>query len=177
MKKNKKILIIIGPGFEDSETIIPYYWLQVLGQVDVCTSNDLEVKSKHGLSMSELFLKPTVKIQDLKVTDYDAVIIPGGLEGPDRIRQNKLLVDFVKQMYDEGKLISSICHGPWVLIEAGIVKEKKVTCYIGMKTDLINAGAKYENKPVVRDFNIITADHPRNITPWMETTIEYLLKK
>lgn len=170
MKKTKKVVIITGPGFEDPEVIYPYYRLQEEGYiVEVVTSSDSEVRGKHGYPMV-----PTKKIVDLNVEDYNSVIIPGGHEAPDRVRQVKEILSFVKQMYEAGKIVSSTCHGPWVLISAGIIKGKNATCYKGMKDDLINAGANYKELPVVVDGNIITSDHPRNLGPWMKTTIKLL---
>jgi len=167
------VVIITGPGFEDSEVIFPYFRLQEEGySVDVVTSNDLPVTGKHGYPQ-----EPTIKISELGKKKYDLVVIPGGNEAPDRVRQVKEILDFVKQMYKKGKVISSICHGPWVLISAGIIKGKNATCYKGMKDDLINAGAFYREVPYVIDGNIITSDHPRNLGVWMKTTISLLRKK
>lgn len=172
MNKHKRVVIITGPGFEDSEVIYPYYRLQEEGYiVDVVTNNDSEVRGKFGIPMT-----PTKKILDLDTQVYAGVIIPGGHEAPDRVRQVKDILNFVKKMYKGGKIVSSTCHGPWVLISAGIMKGKQATCYIGMKDDLINAGAKYRVAPVVVDGNIITSDHPRNLGDWMKTTVK-LLKK
>lgn len=168
--KTKKTVIITGPGFEDAEFIYPYYRLQEEGfVVDVATHNDIAVKGKHGYP-----LKPTIFISELDIQNYDAVIIPGGHEAPDRVRQVQKILDFVKDMYNEDKVVSSTCHGPWVLISAGIIKGKKATCYKGMKDDLTNAGAIYQNKPVVVDKNIVTSDHPENLGIWMKTTISLL---
>lgn len=168
--KTKNIVIITGPGFEDPEVIYPYYRLQEEDfVVDVATSNNEEVKGKHGY-----LIKPTIKIKELKVANYIAVVVPGGHEAPDRVRQVKEILKFVKGMYRAGKVISSTCHGPWVLISAGIIRGKKATCYIGMKDDLINAGAHYQEKPVVVDGNLVTSDHPRNLTVWMRATIDLL---
>lgn len=170
--KQKRAVIITGPGFEDPEVIYPYYRLQEAGlTVDVATNSDVEVKGKHGYPM-----KPTVHVADLKAADYDAVVIPGGHEAPDRVRQVKEVVLFVHGMFAAGKVVSSTCHGPWVLIEAGIVRGKRATCYVGMKTDLINAGAKYLADPVVIDGNLVTSDHPRNLGVWMKATLEVLQK-
>jgi len=168
--KQKKVVIITGPGFEDPEVIFPYYRLLEEGfNVDVVTSNNLEVEGKHGYP-----IKPTVKFEELKFYDYDAAIIPGGHEAPDRVRQVKEILKFVKNMHNAGKVVSSTCHGPWVLISAGILKGKKATCYPGMKDDLINAGAAYREAPVVVDDNLVTSDHPRNLGPWMKATISLL---
>lgn len=167
------VVIITGPGFEDSEVIFPYYRLLEEGfSVDVVTSNDQVITGKHGYPQS-----PTIRISDLRKKKYDLVVIPGGNEAPDRVRQVEEILDFVKQMYTKGNIVSSICHGPWVLISAGFMKGKKATCYKGMKDDLINAGALYSDQPVVIDGNIITSDHPRHLGIWMKSTISLLRNK
>jgi protease I len=170
--KTKKVVIITGPGFEDPEVIFPYFRLLEEGYlVDIATSNNLEVKGKHGYHFA-----PTIDFEKLNVNDYQAVIIPGGNEAPDRVRQVKSILKFVKNMYKSGKIISSICHGPWVLISAGIIKGKKATCYPGMKDDLINSGAFYKKEAVVIDGNIITSDHPKSLGQWMKETLKALSK-
>lgn len=166
----KKVVIITGPGFEEPEVIYPFYRLQESGiSVDVATSSDEAVKGKHGYQFT-----PNIKIKDLRVKKYVAVIIPGGHEAPDRVRQVKKILQFIKRMHGAKKVIASTCHGPWVLISAGVIKGKKATCYIGMKDDLINAGAKYLEKSVVIDKNIVTSDHPRNLAHWMKATINLI---
>ncbi|OGD88356.1 hypothetical protein A3D81_01230 [Candidatus Curtissbacteria bacterium RIFCSPHIGHO2_02_FULL_40_17] len=170
--KIKKAVIITGPGFEDPEVIYPYFRLQESKiKTDIATSSDSEIKGKHGYP-----IKPTVLINDLSVKKYDAVIIPGGHEAPDRVRQVKKILQFVRKMNKTGKIVSSTCHGPWVLISAGILKGKNATCYIGMKDDLINAGAIYHQEAVVVDGNIITSDHPHNLASWMKTTVSLISK-
>lgn len=165
----KHIVILTGSGAEDPEFMVPFYWLQVVGTVEVATHNDLEAKTKFGQS-----IKPTVKVADLKSDDYDAVVVPGGLEAPDRLRQVRAVTDFVAEIYHAGKLVTSTCHGPWVLISAGIMEGKRATGYPGIKDDLVNAGAIYEAAPVVVDENLITSDHPRDITLWMVETVKWL---
>ena len=171
--KHKRVVIITGPGFEDAEFIFPYYRLLEEGfLVDVATSNNEEVKGKYGYP-----IKPTIAIHKLDTTQYDAVIIPGGHEAPDRVRQVKEVLTFIQQMHKKQKIVSAVCHGPWVLISAGIMKAKNATCYPGMKDDLVNAGAFYQSDPVVVDGNLITSDHPRNLGAWMKTTISLVNKE
>lgn len=170
MKKVNKVVIITGPGFEDAEVIYPYYRLQEEGySVDVVTSSNNEVQGKYGVPIT-----PTKKISDLNTEVYDGVILPGGHEAPDRVRQVADILSFIKNMYKKNKIVSSTCHGPWILISADIIKGKNATCYKGIKDDLINAGAKYKEAPVVVDGNIITSDHPQNLGAWMKTTIKLL---
>lgn len=169
-KKIKKVIILTGPGYEEPEVLYPYYRFQEEGyQVEVVTSNNQQIAGKYGYP-----LKPTISSNQLDPKNYDAVIIPGGHEAPDRVRQVQELVDFVSAMYRRSKIVSSTCHGPWVLISAKIMRKKKATCYKGMKDDLINAGAHYQEKPVVVDGNLVTSDHPRNLAVWMRVTIDLL---
>ena len=110
---------------------------------------------------------PTVQCNQLDADDYDIAVIPGGHEGPDRARQVKSILDFVRQMNEQNKIIATICHGSWVTISAGIVKGRTMTCYVGMKDDLINAGANYVDEDVVVDGNIVSSPHYRNNHQWL----------
>lgn len=167
VKKRKRVLLITGPGFEDAEVIYPYYRLLEEGfEVEVATSSDSEVIGKHGVPF-----RPTIKLANLRHLDFDGVIIPGGHEAPDRVRQVTAVLDFVRRMSQRDKIVAATCHGPWVLISSGVVAGKNATCYEGMKDDLVNAGAHYKKAPVVVDGNLITSDHPRNLGAWMRQVV------
>lgn len=166
----KKAVIIVGKGFEDSEFIYPYYRLQEENiKVEVAAAGDETVKGKLGQEAV-----PTIKCSDLKANDFDVVVIPGGHEGPDRVRQVKEVLEFIKEMNNQNKLIATICHGSWITISAGIMKGKKATCYKGMKDDLINSGCEYLEEDVVIDGNFISSPHFRNNHQWMKALIEQL---
>lgn len=173
MTEGLRAVLITGPGFQDEEVIYPYFRLKEEGvRVEVATSTDAAVTGKYGYTIA-----PTVKQQALAAADFDVVVIPGGHEAPDRVRQVPRVLDFVREMDQAGKLISSTCHGLWVLISAGIIRGRTATCYVGMKDDLINAGARYTETDVVVDGNIVTSDHPRNVGPWMRETVLALKEK
>lgn len=164
----KKAVIVVGPAVEDTEFAYPFYRLPEDGfTVDVASNGGGDVLAKHGLP-----IKVNADIKKLNPADYDMLIVPGGLESPDRLRQIPEMLKFIQDMNKAGKVISSVCHGPWVLISAGIVKGKKMTCYVGCKDDLINAGADYQNVSVVSDGNIITAPHFRDNAAWMKETLK-----
>jgi len=164
----KRALIITGPGVEDAEFLYPYYRLVEAGfHVDVATKDAAEVKGKHGVP-----IKANVDAATIPDTEYDLVLVPGGHEAPDRVRQIPRVLSFVKQMHDKGKVIAAVCHGPQVLISAGILRGRRVTCYPGCKDDVINAGAKYEATPVVVDGNLVTSPHFRDMAPWMAAVIK-----
>ncbi len=167
-----KAVIITGPGFEDAEFIYPYYRLQASGfTVDIATKDKADVTGKWGYPV-----KADVDAKNLKEKDYDLVVIPGGYEAPDRVRQIEEVLNFIREMNSKNKIISAVCHGPWVLISSGIMKGRKATCYKGCKDDLVNSGAIYIDTNVVVDGNIITSPHFRNLPEWMEETIKQFRK-
>src|SRR3989339_600057 len=164
----KKAVIITGQNFQDEEFIYPFYRLQEAGfKVDVAIKDKVITKGKYGLPVN-----PTVDATELKESDYDLVVLPGGHEAPDRVRQIKEVLDFVKEMHEKNKIISTICHGPWILISAGIVKGKKISGYIAIKDDIINAAAEYVDAPVVVDGNIISSPHYKYNGDWMRETLK-----
>lgn len=165
---NKRAVVLAGPGYEEREFFYAYYRLQEANFiVDVVTSNNEQVKGKFGIP-----IEPTIKLGQLDAKKYDLVVIPGGYESPDKMRQVNEILNFVRQMNQYGKIISSTCHGPWVLASAGILKNRKATCYRGCKDDVINAGANYIDEPVVVDSNIITAQHYKDNPAWMRETLK-----
>ncbi|MCL4512108.1 MAG: type 1 glutamine amidotransferase [Bacteroidetes bacterium] len=162
-----KAVITIANGVEDAEFIYPYYRLQEADfSVDVATKKRADVVAKNGLPIAA-----TVDAEQIREADYDLIVVPGGYESPDRVRQIENVLQVVRDFDAKGKLIASVCHGPWVLISAGIVKDRRMTCYPGCKDDLINAGAKYEAAPVVVDRNIVTSPHFRDNAAWMKETV------
>ncbi len=164
----RKAVIITGPGFQDEEFIYPYYRLLEAGfVVDVATKGKVVVHGKYGVPTN-----PTKDAKDLKEEEYDLVVLPGGYEAPDRVRQDKSVLKFVRQMYENQKIVAAICHGPWILISANVVRGKKATSYVGMADDLKNAGAIYVDAPVVEDGNLITAPHYRNNGDFMKAVLK-----
>ena len=156
--KGKRVAILAGPDYEDLELHYPYLRLMEEGaDVKILAVKKEIVKGKHGLSV-----EAEISVGEAKPEDFDCLVIPGGW-APDRLRRFAEVLDFVKKLHREGKVIAAICHGPQVLISAGILKGKKVTCVSAIKDDVINAGAEYEDSPVVRDGNIITSRVPRDL--------------
>ncbi len=174
MGKLKKAVVITAEGFEDEEVIYPVIRLAEAGfKVDIATNGAKLVNGRLNFPL-ELIVKyyaTLVDAKNLKTVDYDLVLIPGGFEAPDRIRQVPEILEFVRQMNKHKKVVSAFCHGPWVLISSGILKGKKATCYPGIIDDLKNAGAVYVNEPAVTDGNIITARHPRDVGELMKAIL------
>jgi len=169
----KRILIMVENGFEDSEFLYPYYRLQEEGfKVDVVGPKANETYTgKRGIS-----IKSNLSPEDVRIEDYDAVVIPGGY-APDRMRINEALVRIVKEANDKGKVIAAICHGPQMLIEADILRGRKATCWKSVRTDLENAGATFIDAPVVVDGNIVTSRFPADLPKFCQETIRHLKNK
>lgn len=178
MQKNTlKAVIITAEGFEDEEVIYPVIRLLEEGiKVDIATKEKQLVNGRVGFPLSLLvkYYAGLVDATKLQTDDYDVVIIPGGFEAPDRIRQIPEVLEFVKKMYKEKKIVAALCHGPWVLISANLIKGKKATGYPGIADDIKNAGAKYIDEPVVIDGNIITSRHPKDVGSFMKAILGQL---
>lgn len=172
--RQKRALIITAEGFEDEEVIYPVIRLKEAGfGVHIATKGKKLVSGRLNFPL-ELIVRyygTLVDALSLDPKDYDLVLIPGGFEAPDRVRQIPEVLEFVRKMNKQNKIVSAFCHGPWVLISAGILKGKKATCYPGIIDDLKNAGAVYVDKPAVVDGNIITARHPRDVCDLMRAIL------
>lgn len=180
-----KAVILVSQQFQDEEFIYSYYRMLEEGwEVDVATPTTWRKAGKtittdtvEGMSVYGKFGCPahiTKSTDDLRVEDYDLVVIPGGFVSPDMLRMRPEVVLFVRSMFNAGKLVAAQCHGPWVCISAGIVKHRVMTCYVSLKDDVINAGGLYSEKPVVVDQNLITAPHYKNNGDFMKAIVEYM---
>lgn len=163
-----RAVIITGPGFQDEEVIYPYYRLLEAGfSVDVAAKDGTPVYGKYGVPA-----RVTIPTSRLSAADFDLVVLPGGFEAPDRVRLDQHVLQFVRNMDTAGKLIAAICHGPWILVSARILKGRKLTGYMSIAEDLRNAGAEYIEAPVVEDGNLITAPHYRDNGPFMKAVVK-----
>ena len=169
-----KAVIITGPGFQDEEYVYPYYRLLEAGfSVEVATKDGSIVYGKYGVPA-----RVTMNVADLDVDKFDLVILPGGFEAPDRVRLIPEVLEFVRQMDAQKKLVAAICHGPWILISAGIVKGRKMTGYWSIEADIRNSGADYQHKaPIVIDDNLITSPHYNNNGDFMKAVVAYFDKE
>lgn len=166
----KRAVIITASNFQDEEFTYPYYRMLEEGyHVDVATPGKENVTGKYGVPS-----RPTMDTMNVMADNYDLVLIPGGFEAPDRLRIRKEVLAFVRAMFEQGKLVAAICHGPWVCISAGIVRGKKITGFIAIADDLKNAGGEYLEQDVVVDGNLITSPHYRNNGDFMKAIIAYM---
>lgn len=134
--------------------------------IDTVAPEKKTYKSKHGAPATA-----TVTAANALGEDYDALVIPGGFS-PDKMRRSKEMVELVKKVYDAGKPVAAICHGPWMLVSAGALKGRRTTCFFSIKDDVINAGGEYVDEEVVRDGNVITSRHPADLPAFCRTLIE-----
>ena len=164
----KRAVIIVAQNFQDEEFVYPYYRLLEAGcDVDVATPSGKVINGKYGVPA-----RANKATNELKVENYDLVILPGGFESPDRLRIIPEVLSFVKVMFDSGKLVAAICHGPWICISSGIIKDKRATAFISIKDDMENAGAIFVDEDVVIDNNLITSPHYRNNGDFMRAVIK-----
>lgn len=163
----KRAVIITASGFQDEEYIYPYYrLLEDEFKLEVAVKDKAVVYGKYGLPA-----KPTMDTKDLKSSNFDLVLLPGGHEAPDRVRQDPNVLRFVSEMHEQGKIVAAICHGPWILISAKVVKGRRITAYEGIKDDVINAGAQWVEAGVVVDGNLITSPHYKNNGDFMREIV------
>jgi protease I len=167
-----KALIISADNFEDTELLVPYYRLKEEGiQVDIASIKKGKIKGKHGY---EVEVDKTLK--ELNPDDYDILILPGG-KAPGVIRKEKEAIDIAKHFFRKNKPVSAICHGPQILISAGLLKGRHSTCYKSVAQEMKDAGALYEDKEVVVDGNLVTSRQPSDLPAFLRKTLKLIKKK
>ena len=168
-----KVAILVEDYFDERELIYPYYRFKELGaKVDLVGP---EVKEYHGKQGFKI--KTSRKASPALSKEYDVIWIPGGY-APDRLRRYKDVLEMIKKAFEENKIIMAVCHAPWVLISANIIKGKKVVAYYAIHDDVKNAGAiLLENEKAVRDGNLITGTDPEAMPKMFKLVIEALKER
>ena len=169
---NKRILILATNGFEQSELEVPRDRLKAAGaQVDIVAPEAGEIEGWEKKDWGRA-VKVDKTLSEAKAADYDAIVLPGGVMNPDTLRVNKDALALIKAFYDAGKTVAAVCHAPWLLVETGIAKGRKMTSYKTIKTDVINAGGLWEDSAVVADNGIITSRNPGDLEAFSNKIIE-----
>lgn len=162
--EGRKIAILAADGVEKVELDEPRAALSRAGaHVEVLSLEAGEIQARnHDLEPAGTFTVDRT-VSDASVDEFDGLLLPGGTVNPDKLRKDKTAVSFVRDFVDSGKPVAAICHGPWTLVEAGVVAGRKMTCYISIRTDLRNAGAHVVDEEVVVDGNLITSRSPADL--------------
>lgn len=167
-------VIISGALAQDHEFIYPYYrLLEAKSKLDVCIIGGKPVNGFLGTPLPPNKDQEVKDINQIKVEDYDLLVLPGGVKAMEKIRQNEKLIKFVSDFHKADKIIACICSGAQLLISAKIVKGKKIAGYYSMKDDIINAGGIYTDLPAVVDGKIVTTAHYKDMGPWMAATLDF----
>ncbi|MGO8720448.1 MAG: type 1 glutamine amidotransferase domain-containing protein [Acidobacteriaceae bacterium] len=168
----KKIAILCTDGFEQVELTEPKKALEQAGaKTEVVSPHSGEIKGWKSTEWGDK-VKVDRELKAAKADDYDALFIPGGVMNPDKLRMDQNAVGFVKKFFDEGKPVAAICHGSQMLIEAGVLKGRKLTSWPSLKTDLKNAGAEWTDQQVIVDRNLTTSRKPDDIPAFNRAMIE-----
>ena len=168
-----RAIIISGELAQDHEFIYPYYrLLEANFDVDVCMLEGKSVKGILGTTLPPNKNQTVKTIDQIKVDDYDLLVIPGGVKAMEKVRQEKKIINFIAKFNEKKKIIACICSGAQLLISAKVVKGRKIAGYYSMEDDLVNAGAIYMDKPAVIDENVITTAHYKDMGPWMREVLK-----
>lgn len=161
--KGKKIALLTDDGFEEVELTSPKEALTRAGaEVQIVSTKTDYVRGWKDGNWS-IQLPVDVTIDETTPEEFDALIIPGGVINPDKMRRSKRCIAFVTRFLEERKTVGAICHGPQLLIETGLLKGRMMTSFISIKTDLVNAGVIWEDKEVVKDRGLITSRSPKDL--------------
>jgi protease I len=173
--KGRRIAVLATDGFEQSELTEPKRLLEQAGaETDVIAPGGAsQIRGWNKKDWGES-VKVDVALEDAQAEGYDALVLPGGVMNPDRLRLEPAAIALIKAFGDAGKPIAAICHGPWTLIDAGLVKGRMITSWPSLRKDLENAGAHWQNSEVVRDRRLITSRKPGDIPAFAEAIIDLL---
>ncbi|HEX2566938.1 MAG TPA: type 1 glutamine amidotransferase domain-containing protein [Burkholderiales bacterium] len=172
MLNGKKVAILVAEGFEQSEMTGPRNALEEAGASTAIVSPAKgEVQGWNHFDKGDRF-PVDVEVAKANVDDFDALLLPGGVANPDQLRTNPAAVKFAREFVERGKPVGVICHGPWTLIEAGVVKGRTLTSWPSLKTDLANAGARWIDEPVVVDHGLVSSRKPADIPAFSRKLIE-----
>lgn len=169
--QGRRVAILVDNGFEQIELTEPRKALEASGARTEIVSPQSKVRAWNHTDWGDDF-DCDVALDQASAQDYDALLLPGGVMNPDHLRTNPRALEFVRQFFEAGKPVASICHGPWTLIDAGVVKGRRVTSYPSISRDLANAGADWVDREVVVDQGLVTSRKPDDIPAFNRKMIE-----
>jgi len=163
MATSKRVAILVADGFEQVELTEPRKALDEAGaRTQIVSAAKDRVQGWKHFDKADHFTVD-VPLESADAKDFDALLLPGGVANPDQLRANPKAVAFVRSFFDSGKPVAAICHGPWTLIDAGVAHGRRITSWPSLKTDLINAGAKWSDEEVVVDRGLVSSRKPQDI--------------
>lgn len=170
--KIMKALIITGKNVQDHEFIYPYYRIKEAGfEVTVALKDGEQTFGILGTKIPCDDLCSVISYENLNIGDYDLLILPGGAKSMEYLRQEVKVIKFIKEFYDTGKIIASICHAAQLLISAKVIKDHTIAGYYSIKDDILNAGALYDDEYILSG-NIVSASHYKWMGEWMELVLK-----
>jgi protease I len=170
--KGKKVAILVTDGFEQVELFQPREALDQAGaETKVVSLKEGPVKG-WDMTKWDKEVPADLTLDNAKPDNFDALLLPGGVINPDKLRMEPKAVSFVKSFFDSGKPVAAICHGPWTIIEAGAARGRKIASWPSLKTDIRNAGAEWVDKEAVTDGNLVTARKPDDIPAFNRAMIQ-----
>ncbi|KQM40894.1 type 1 glutamine amidotransferase domain-containing protein [Sphingomonas sp. Leaf10] len=170
---NARVLILAADGFEESELFDPRQALLDAGaQVTLASIKTDPIQGVVNDSEKARTITPDLTLDDVDTEQFDALLLPGGVGNPDKMRMEERAVEIVSEFMDDDKVVAAICHAPWLLVEADVVDGRRVTSWPSVRTDLENAGAEVVDEQVVIDGNLITSRKPDDIPAFSKAMIE-----
>lgn len=174
MLEGIKVAILVAEGFEQSELTEPKRALEEAGaQTFIVSPEKDEVQGWKHFDKADKF-HVDVQLEQARAEEFDALMLPGGVANPDQLRTQPKAVQFIKAFFDTGKPVGVICHGPWTLIEAGVLKGRTITSWPSLKTDLVNAGAKWVDQEVAVDGLLVSSRKPGDLPAFNKRLIEII---
>lgn len=172
-----KVLILATDGFEEPELFDPRQALLDAGATVTLAS--LKTDDITGVNQDEKgrSIAPDLTVDDVDTDDYDALLLPGGVGNPDKLRVNSRVLEIIDEFFDDNKPVAAICHAPWLLAEADVIDGKRLTSWPSIRTDLTNAGADVVDEEVVIDGNLITSRKPDDIPAFNDALIKLLAEQ
>jgi protease I len=170
--EGKTVAVLATDGFEQDELTRPRdAILEAGGEALVVSLKMGQIQGKHHDQLGDQIPVDRI-VSESSADEFDALILPGGLQNPDTLRQDTEAVRFIREFFDQHKPVAAICHGPWLLVEADVVNGRKVTSYPSIKTDLINAGANWVDEECVCDEGLVTSRTPADLNAFCEKLVE-----
>jgi protease I len=171
-----RVLIVATDGFEESELFGPREILMNRGAEVVLASPDLKPIQATVHDDPGKTIRPDITIEQATAADYDALLLPGGVRNPDQLRTNEKAVQLVRTFVSQGKPVAAICHGPWLLVEADVLRGRTATSWPSIRTDLRNAGANVVERAAVTDGNLVTSRKPDDVQAFTEALMKLIEK-